>query len=96
MTLTNDRTLAAFTLVALLTASAAQAQSAKGHAAIKRGSGKAAKMVAYDAKDQRYYSVAWAKAHGMHDRGGDPLTIVPLFSLPKAAKESKAMHSAKI
>ena len=49
-------------------------------------------MVAYDAKDKRYYSVAWAKAHGMHDRGGDPLTIVPMASLPKEAKMSRAMH----
>ncbi len=54
------------------------------------------KMVAYDAKDKRYYSVAWAKAHGMHDKGGDPLTIVPFSSLPKDAKESKAMLGAKI
>ncbi len=55
-----------------------------------------AKMVAYDAKDKRYYSVAYAKAHGMHDKGGDPLTIVPMSSLPKEAKESKAMHGAKM
>ena len=54
------------------------------------------KLVAYDAKDKRYYSVAWAKAHGMHDKGGDPLTIVPFSSLPKDAKESKAMLGAKI
>ena len=49
-------------------------------------------MVAYDAKDKRYYSVAYAKSHGMHDRGGDPLTIVPMSSLPKEAKMSRAMH----
>lgn len=55
-----------------------------------------AKMVAYDAKDKRYYSVSWAKAHGMHDKGGDPLTIVPMSTLPKDAKESKAMKGAKI
>ncbi len=55
-----------------------------------------AKMVAYDAKDKRYYSVAYAKSHGMHDKGGDPLTIVAMSSLPKEAKESKAMHGAKM
>ncbi len=55
-----------------------------------------AKMVAYDAKDKRYYSVAYAKSHGMHDKGGDPLSIVPMSSLPKDAKESRAMHGAKI
>jgi hypothetical protein len=55
-----------------------------------------AKMVAYDAKDKRYYSVAYAKSHGMHDKGGDPLTIVAMSSLPKDAKESKAMHGAKM
>ena len=49
-------------------------------------------MVAYDAKDKRFYSVAYAKAHGMHDRGGDPLTIVPMSGLPKEAKMSRAMH----
>ena len=49
-------------------------------------------MVAYDAKDKRFYSVAYAKAHGMHDRGGDPLTIVAMSSLPKEAKMSRAMH----
>lgn len=54
------------------------------------------KMVAYDAKDKRFYSVAYARAHGMHDRGGDLLTIVPMSSLPKAAKESRAMHGAKM
>jgi len=53
-------------------------------------------MVAYDAKDKRYYSRAWAKAHGMHDSGGDPLTVVPMSSLPKEAKESRAMRGAKI
>ena len=54
------------------------------------------KMVAYDAKDKRFYSVAYARAHGMHDKGGDPLTIVPMSSLPHEAKESKAMHGAKM
>ena len=54
------------------------------------------KMVAYDAKYKRYYSQAWAKAHGMHDSGGDPLTVVPMSSLPKEAKESRAMRGAKI
>ncbi len=67
------------------------------HAAHKSPGHKAGfKMVAYDAKDKRYYSVAYAKAHGMHDKGGDLLTFVPLSSLPKDAKESKAMHGAKI
>ncbi len=50
-----------------------------------------ARMVAYDAKDKRFYSVAWARAHGMHDRGGDPLTIVRRSSLPPDAKMSRAM-----
>jgi len=54
------------------------------------------KMVAYNAKDKRFYSVAYAKSHGMHDKGGDPLSIVALSSLPKDAKESKAMHGARI
>jgi hypothetical protein len=49
-------------------------------------------MVGYDAKDKKYYSVAYAKSHGMHDRGGDPLTIVLMSSLPKTAKMSHAMH----
>jgi hypothetical protein len=73
-----------------LLASTAQAQHSK------MAHGKPSKMVAYDAKDKRFYSVAWAKAHGMHDKGGDPLTIVPMSSLPKEAKESKAMHGAKM
>jgi hypothetical protein len=51
------------------------------------------KLVGHDAEDTWYYSIAWAKAHGMHDKGGDPLTIVPLSSLPGEAKMSKAMHS---
>ena len=54
------------------------------------------KMVANDAKDKRYCSVAWAKAHGMHDKGGDPLSVVPMFSLPKEAKESRAMHGVRM
>lgn len=40
--------------------------------------------------------MASAKSHGMHDTGGDPLTIVPLSRLPKDAKESRAMHGAKL
>ena len=76
--------LAALSLLALLP----PAQAAHRHGGHK--------MVAYDAKDKRYYSVAWAKAHGMHDKGGDPLTIVPMSSLPKSAKESRAMHGAKM
>lgn len=76
--------LAALSLPALLPA----AQAAHRHGGRK--------MVAYDAKDKRCYSVAWAKAHGMHDRGGDPLTIVPRSSLPRAAKESRAMHGARM
>ena len=55
-----------------------------------------AKRVAYDAKDRRYYSVAWAKAHGMRDRGGDPLTIVRRSSLPRDARESRAMRGARL
>ncbi len=55
-----------------------------------------AKMVAYDAKDKRFYSVAWARAHGMHDKGGDPLLIVRKSSLPLDAKESRAMRGRKI
>jgi len=70
---------------------AAAAKTSKPHA-VRHGQ----KMVGYDAKDKRYYSVAWAKAHGMHDKGGDPLTIVPFASLPKEARESRAMKGAKI
>lgn len=55
-----------------------------------------AKMVAYDAKDRRFYSVAWARAHGMHDKGGDPLVIVRKSLLPSDAKESRAMQGHKI
>ncbi len=79
-------TLTLLTLAALAAFSAAHAAH-QGHAR---------KMVAYDAKDKRYYSIAYAKAHGMHDKGGDPLTIVPMSSLPKEAKESKGMHGAKM
>jgi hypothetical protein len=53
------------------------------------------KRVAYDAKDRRYYSVAWAKAHGMKDRGGDHLVIVPRASLPKDARLSRAMKGVE-
>ncbi len=80
-----------FMALAALALTAALASQAKPHAAHK-----SARMVGYDAKDKRYYSVAWAKAHGMHDKGGDPLTIVPFASLPKEAQESKAMKGAKI
>ncbi len=52
----------------------------------------AVKMVAYDAKDKKYYSVAWAKAHGMKDKGGDTLIVIPMSKLPKDAKMSKQMH----
>ena len=62
--------------------------------AAHRGHGR--RMVAYDAKDKRYYSMAYAKAHGMHDKGGDPLSLVPMSSLPKEAKESKAMRGARM
>ncbi len=87
--------LAALAVFAAVTPSGVLAQGAKPHGAMmKHGAG--SKMVAYDAKDKRYYSVAWAKAHGMHDKGGDPLTIVSMASLPKDAKESKAMHGAKL
>ena len=48
--------------------------------------------VAYDAKDKRFYSVLYAKTHGMHDKGGDPLTAQRLSSLPKDAAMSRAMH----
>ena len=54
--------------------------------------GKAIKMVAYDAKDKKYYSVAWAKAHGMRDKGGDKLILIPMAKLPKDAKMSKQMR----
>ena len=40
------------------------------------------KIVAYDAKDKRYYSVAYAKAHAMHDKGDDLLTIILSSTLP--------------
>ena len=85
------------TAITVLAAGAAvssvSAQSAMHHS-MKMTQG--AKMVAYDAKDKRYYSVAYAKSHGMHDKGGDPLSIVSMSSLPKEAKESKAMHGAKM
>lgn len=93
MNTTQTLSIAAAVLASLLLVSGASAQGMRHHG-MKMRHGK--KMVGYDAKDKRYYSVAWAKAHGMHDKGGDPLTIVPLSSLPKTAKESKAMHGAKI
>ncbi len=79
---------AALTALGLLTALPA------AHAAHRQRHGR--KMVAYDAKDRRYYSVAWAKAHGMHDKGGDALTIIPMSRLPREAKESRAMHGARM
>jgi hypothetical protein len=78
--LTRTALLAALALLAAVPA----AQAARPH---HRG-----RMVAYDAKDKRYYSVTYAKAHGMRDKGGDPLTVVPLSSLPREAKMSRAMH----
>ena len=48
--------------------------------------------VAYDAKDKKFYSVAYAKTHGMHDKGGDPLTVKRLSALPPNAAMSHAMH----
>ncbi len=80
-------------LTAALTATALVAVLPAAHAAHHHHG---RKMVAYDAKDKRYYSVAYAKAHGMHDKGGDPLTIVPMSSLPREARESRAMHDAKM
>ena len=85
--------------VAVIAASAAALSSVSAQAmmhhdmTIKHGGGK---RVAYDSKDKRYYSVAYAKAHGMHDKGGDPLFVVAMSILPKDAKESKAMHGAKM
>lgn len=49
------------------------------------------KRVAYDAKDKKYYSVAYARAHHMRDRGGDKLVVVWKSSLPHNAKLSRAM-----
>lgn len=90
----NTKTILA--AAAVLAASAAPHVAAQGmmhHGKMMKHGGK---MVAYDAKDKRYYSVAYAKAHGMHDKGGDPLSIVAMSTLPKEAKESKAMHGAKM
>ena len=53
------------------------------------------KLVAYDAKDKRYYSVVWAKAHGMKDKGGDHLIVLPKSKLPKSAKLSRAMKGVE-
>ncbi len=82
-----------FTAAVVLAAVALLAVPPAAHAA-HRHHGR--KMVAYDAKDKRYYSVAYARAHGMHDKGGDPLTIVRMSSLPRAARESRAMRGAKM
>lgn len=54
-----------------------------------------AKWVAYDQKDRKYYSVGYAKAHGMHDRGGDRLIVILRSRLPKGAKLSRAMHNVE-
>ncbi len=76
-----------FTLLALLGLLACAAPAlARPHA----------RLVAYDAKDKRYYSVAWARAHGMRDKGGDRLVVVRKSSLPSSARESRAMHGQKI
>ena len=56
---------------------------------------KSVKMVAYDAKDKKYYSVAWARAHRMRDRGGDKLIVIPLSKLPKGATMSRAMRGSR-
>ncbi len=77
---TRTALLAALALLAAVPA----VQAARHH---HRG-----RMVAYDAKDRRFYSVAWARAHGMRDKGGDPLTVVPRTGLPRDAKISRAMH----
>jgi hypothetical protein len=52
----------------------------------------AQKKVAYDAKDRRYYSVAYAEAHNMRDSGGDLLVVVPITLLPAEARLSRAMN----
>jgi len=52
----------------------------------------AQQMVAYDAKDRRYYSVAYARSHSMRDAGGDLLVIVPITLLPAEARLSRAMN----
>ncbi len=88
----------AVTILVIVAAGAAvsdvSAQGTMHHGMMKHST--SGKRVAYDAKDKRYYSVAYARSHGMHDKGGDPLTIVSMSSLPKDAKESKAMHGAKM
>lgn len=86
------------TAIGILAASAAMPGAASAQSAMRHSMKMTlgTKMVAYDAKDKRYYSVAYAKSHGMHDKGGGPLTIVAMSSLPKEAKESKAMHGAKM
>lgn len=91
----NTKTMPiAMALLASAAIPGVSAQSAMHHSMKRSHSSR--KMVAYDAKDKRYYSVAYAKSHGMHDKGGDPLTIVTMSSLPKEAKESRAMHGAKM
>ena len=86
--------------VLLAAGTASWAQQAKGsaaklpHAAVQSTVAKA-KIVAYDAKDKRYYSVAYAKAHHMHDKGGDKLILIPRSHLPKEAKLSHAMKGVE-
>jgi hypothetical protein len=77
-------------VVAAILASTAQGASAKPFKHHVH-----AKMVAYDAKDRKYYSVDYARAHGMHDRGGDLLIVIPRWKLPKDAKLSHAMHGVE-
>jgi hypothetical protein len=43
------------------------------------------RVVAYDARDRRYYPLSWAKAHGMVDPAGDPLVPLPISKLPTGA-----------
>ncbi len=80
----NAPTRTALLAAPALLAAVPTAQAARHH---HRG-----RMVAYDAKDKRFYSVAWARAHGMRDKGGDSLTVVPRTGLPKDAKMSRTMH----
>lgn len=83
-------------LITLAAVAAALACAAPAHAAARRHPvhyrRHQPRLVAYDAKDRRYYSVAWARAHGMHDRGGDRLVLRVRSSLPRDARLSRAMH----
>ena len=93
-------TLAFMMFAAVLPASSGFAQPAMSKTHAMTGTRKAYAhrrhrrdmLVAYDAKDKRYYSVAYAKAHHMKDRGGDTLILIRKFRLPKEAKMSRAMH----